>query len=259
VASVEELDGVAGENLALEAGRTPDKIYVPVPARDEVFVLEKDDLLEVRTFEAEESPARVALDRSPGTPGVFYTLSEDGSAVTAMDLTGAKEVLTEVRVDGGEDSLIEVGAGEGFWVTGSETVALYERPSFKSSASLELEAVALAADAAEARAYVAEAGSGRVLAVEPGSDGSLEVVANRDVGAQARYLEPEEDRLYAATDDKLVVLDGEDLKPIASVDLEPALNRESIAEVNLSGLAIGEERVFLTLEGKPYVLLVRKP
>jgi hypothetical protein len=62
VASSQELDGVAGENLVIEKDREPNKIYVPVPDRNEVFVLEKDDLLEVRTFEAGESPARVALE-----------------------------------------------------------------------------------------------------------------------------------------------------------------------------------------------------
>lgn len=68
VASTEELDGVAGENLALEKDREPDKVYVPVPDKGEVLVLEKDDLLEVRTFEAGIPPARVALEpRGAGT------------------------------------------------------------------------------------------------------------------------------------------------------------------------------------------------
>lgn len=57
----EELDGVAGENLELESGRRPDLIYVPKPERDQVTVVENDDLLEVTSIGAGGSPTRVAL------------------------------------------------------------------------------------------------------------------------------------------------------------------------------------------------------
>ncbi len=260
VASAEELDGAAGKSLVLEKDREPDRIYVPVPEKDEVFVLEPDDLLEVQTFEAGESPARLALE--PRGAGTLFALSESGRTLTAVDLAG-HEVVAEAEVGVREATLL--GTYRGFddfrvWVAGPGGVALHGGASLEPRATAQIEATSLAVGTGEAeRAYVGEVGSGRVLAVEFAPDGELEVVAARDVGAEARYLESEEDRLYAATDNELVVLDGDGLKPIASVDLRPALNRKSIAKANLSGLAVGEEHVYLTLERKPYVLQVEKP
>ena len=176
VASSQKLDGAAGENLALERDRTPDKIYVPIPDRHEVYVSEKDDLLKVQTFEAGESPAQVALGRSSGT---LFALSEDGSTVTAVDLVG-KEVVAQIRVDGGEGANIgtsEVKGERGLWVASSDGVGFYEGSSFERLARTPIDAGALAvSDVSPERAYVSDASSRRIVGIQLNS-GHLEVLA----------------------------------------------------------------------------------
>ena len=84
----EELKVVAGENLALERGRSPDFIYLPVPERDRVVVAENDDMLEARSFGAGESPSRVTLGGTSigSNAQTLYALSDDGQTVTVVNL-----------------------------------------------------------------------------------------------------------------------------------------------------------------------------
>ncbi len=129
-----------------------------------------------------------------------------------------------------------------------------------SQGELPLNAAALAVDAENAeRAYASEAGTGRIVAVEL-EEGRLGIVAEADLGEEVLYLASEPGRLYAATLSRLVALDLANLETIRSVELSAAGEATgSGAGAEPSGIAVGEEGVFVTLKGEPRVLLVAKP
>ena len=110
------------------------------------------------------------------------------------------------------------------------------------------------------RGYASEAGTGRIVAVEP-EESALGVVAEADLGDEVLYLAAEPGRLYAATPSKLVALDPASLETIRSVELSSAAGEATGAGAGAepSGIAVGEEGVFVTLKGEPRVLLVAKP
>ena len=112
----DELEGVAGENLALQRGRSPDFIYLPIPERDRVVVAENDDMLEVRSFSAGESPVRIALGGTSigSNAQTLYSLSEDGQTVTVVGLENPTEVAAEVETGASESALIEASGEDGF-------------------------------------------------------------------------------------------------------------------------------------------------
>ena len=257
-----ELEGTAGENLALEGGREPDVVYVPIPERDQVAVIENDDLLEVRVFDAGEAPARVALGDQPlgYADPILFALSEDGSTVTVVGLENFEQIA-EVEVGASEDALIEASGGDeiGFWLAGPGGVALYSGDQPEYRGELSLEAGALAVDPAyPERAYVGDSASGRVVAVEPDEGGSLQIVAETDLGGPVKDLATEAG-LYAVTSDELVILDSETLEIVETLELDPILEEGGVAGATPSGLAVSEENVLVTLEGEPYVLLAEKP
>ena len=258
VASSQKLDGAAGENLALERDRAPDKIYVPIPDRDEIYVSEKDDLLKVQTFEAGESPAQVALGRSSGT---LFALSEDGSTVTAVDLVG-KEVVAQIRVDGGEGAnlgISEVKGERGLWVAGSVGVGFYEGSSFERLARTPIDAGVLAvSDLTPERAYASEASPRRIVAIQLNS-GHLEVVAEAGVDGKVTHLAPEKGRLYAVTPNRILVLDPENLRTLETLEFDRFLDREALERAEPSGLAVGGKNLYLTFEGEPFLVQIEKP
>ncbi len=258
----DQIEAAAGENLALEEGRTPDQIYLPKPERDQIAVAENDSLLEVRTFGAGESPTRVALGgTSTGLSSqTLYALSEDGQTVSVVDLEDAGVVAAEVEVGVSEDALIEASGEDGFWLAGPEGVALYEGGPPELRGSLPLQAGSLAVDATDPqRAYVGDNESGRLAAVEPSESGELNTAAETTLEAPAEYLTIDEGRLYAVTKNELVVLDSETLETVETVELGPLVAQEDLEEAEPSGVAVGEEDVYVTLRGEPYVLLIEKP
>lgn len=215
----------------------------------------------MRTFEAGESSSRVALYPSSDAPRNLLVLSKDGSTVTVVDLLAEKEVAAKAQIEAGESSLIETGAGGGFWVAGSGGVGFYDGPPFERRASARgLEAVALAADVSEpARAYAAVSESGRVVAIELGQKGNLEVVEEAEVGGRVTHLAVEKGRLYALMPGKTVVLDTKNLKTLETVDFDRSLDREALKRAEPSGLAVGEDALYLTLEGEPVLVQIQKP
>ena len=258
----EGLDGTAGENLRLESGKMPDEIYLPKPERDQVAVVENDDLLEVRTVNAGDSPTRIVLGGSSAGYSVqtLFALSEDGQTVTVTELETPEAVAARAEVGASEDSFIEASGEGGFWLAGPEGVALYGGLPPERLGSLPLEAGSLATDADDPRrAYAGEIASGRVVAVEPDEAGKLRIVAEADLNAPAEYLNVEEGRLYAVTDDALAVLDSETLEMVETVEFGPSVAQENLEQAEPSGLAVGEENVYVTLKGEPYVLLLEKP
>lgn len=268
VARSEDLEGdSSGENLALDSAREG-RAFVPQPDLDHVQVMQTDDLLDVRTFDAGEPAARVVLS---GPRDAIYALSTDGKTVTSVSLD-TFDPVAEKRVQGSEGTLIETPPFEGplsgntdvFWLAGPEGISLHDFASGPDPrGSLSLNAAALAVDAEDAeRAYASEAGTGRVVAVEPEGDGGLGIVAEMDLGEEILYLAAEPGRLYAATPSKLVALDSATLEIIRSVELSAGGGEGTGASTEgpePSGIAVGEEGVFVTLAGEPRMLLVAKP
>lgn len=118
---------------------------------------------------------------------------------------------------------------------------------------------ALVDEADPGRAYVSEPSSGRVVAVELTLDGDLEVVAEAEVGGRVMYLEAEEERLYGVTPDALLVFDPENLKTLETVEFDRYLDRKALERAEPSGMAVGEDHVYVTLAGKPFLVQIEKP
>lgn len=256
----EDLEGEgAAENIALDRFKEG-RAFVPQPDLDHIQSIQTDDLLDIRTFDVGEPASRLAIS---GLQNAIYALSVDGKVVTAVDLD-TFDTIAEKRVNGSEDTLIETppsGESDVFWLAGPEGVSLHAFGTDPSpQGELPLNAAALAVDAENAeRAYASEAGTGRIVAVEP-EEGRIGIVAEADLGEEVLYLASEPGRLYAATPGRLVALDPASLETIRSVELSAAGEATgSGAGAEPSGIAVGEEGVFVTLKGEPRVLIVAKP
>lgn len=260
----EELEGEAGENMVLDL-QMPNLMFIPQPGRDEVRVMETDDLLEVRTFDAGTSPARVAMDGQAAlsqAEKTLFTLSGDGSTVTGVSIEDY-EVVDEIRVDQGREALLEApreGEGRQFWIAGSGGVALYSGSPLELQARTQMNAGALAVDANDfERAYASETASGRVVALEPGPEGDLGAAVETDVGGEVLYLLAGESQLYAVTQGELISLDPATLESLQTVSFKDSLEQEALENADPSGVALGEESVYLTLDGEPYMLQIERP
>lgn len=250
----------AGGNVALNV-RHPDRAYVPQPERGEVSVLNTQDLQKRGSLEAGEAPEQVTVDAASET---LFSLSENGSEVLGMDLESS-EKTPAIEVGGGEQTLIESpheGLTPEFWAAGPEGVVHYAGSPPERKAGMDMEAAELVPDASAAqRAYIA--GARRVSIVEGDPEGllegELEVAAGRDLGEEVEQLATDELYVYAATKDEVVAMRRHDLRTVETVDLRRPLEEESLEEAPLTGIAVGEERVYLTLSEEPYVLSVEKP
>lgn len=266
-----ELEG-AGENLALDLLQ-PDNVFVPQPRLDRVAAI-KHGLVNLRAIEVGDSPARIAVsngDALAQREKTLFALSADGSTVTGVNLE-THEVVVRVSVGRGGEALIEAsekGNPRQFWIAGPQGVAFYGSPPRLSSqngavglrANSPLGASALAVNDGESRkAYVADAETGRVVALQPaGTNGELEVTAAAHPEGKVKHLAVEDGRLYAATSGELLVLDAGDLDLLKAVSFGEALQEDVIADAEPSGIAVGEENVYLTLENAPYLVRIAKP
>jgi hypothetical protein len=90
-------------------------------------------------------------------------------------------------------------------------------------------------------------------------EGRLVDVAERDVGAPVERVASDELEVYAATEDRLVVMRRETLETVESVDFGRLLEKEDVRPKGISGIAVGSDDVYVAFEGAPYVLKVKKP
>jgi hypothetical protein len=65
--------------------------------------------------------------------------------------------------------------------------------------------------------------------------------------------------VYAATESKVVAIKYDTMQILGSVDFRNYLKQGSLKDAKVSGMSVGEKRVYLTLEGEPYVLGIKKP
>lgn len=256
----------AGENLAPDP-RKLDDVYVPQPSEDRALLVDAETLKSKGALEAGEAPEWAAVH--PGSKSLF-ALSEDGSTVTGVSLDSGKRTF-DVRVEGGGDSFLEVpekGIEPAFYVVGAGGVEFYsgsppERQVGKQI-GVEEEAFTLDDDAAE-RLYIGEP-SGRIDLIEGDPQGQLKgkllIEKTVDLGEPAEFLESriaEELLVYAVTESKVVAIEYDTMQVVGSVDFRRPLKEEALKEAKVSGMTVGEERVYLTLEGEPYALSVKKP
>ena len=96
------------------------------------------------------------------------------------------------------------------------------------------------------------------------------MVAADALGSPVRDVGTDETRVYAATDDALVVLEADSFigfpdrrfERVATIPFRSMLGAAlpaDAADAPVSGLAVGADRVYLTLEGRPTVIGIAKP
>lgn len=264
----------AGENLVPAPPQEEGLAFLPQPELGRVAVIRVDDLRRVDSFEAGPSPARVAVDVGSE---LLFALSEDGSAVTAVDLEAFETLLPPVEeVEAGREAELEGparGLAAEFWVVGPNGIALYEGhpTSLHKADDIPVSAGAVAGDPIMiTRVYVGEEGTDRLLAVSLNPQTHhLTVAAEKRLGEPIEYVGADEKRVYAATRSKLVVLKTETFEGfgengfevVGTIHFRRPLEREALKEAPLSGMAVSPEtaRVYLTLKEEPYVLSIDKP
>lgn len=258
-----------GENV--ETSSTGGNVaYVPQPRLDRVAIVGIGDLRRVGALQAGPSPSFV--DDDSGSRALL-ALSADGSTLTAVDLN-SEEVVSSRNVQAGPDA--EVGGAKrgrriDYHVTGPRGIDHYKGPpsAVQRKGRMALPVETSTGDLVKpSRLYVAERGTARLYAVDSRrSLHGLEIVARTSLDAPVRHLGVDERRIYAATADGLVVLESNSFEGFGDgnfavvdrIDVRSALPSAELRKAPVSGLAVGPDRVYLTLRGRPYVVSVAKP
>lgn len=250
----------AGENLALSP-EEPKRAYLPRPESGRISALDTDTLRVVDGYDLGDSPSYVMLDAQSE---ILFALSEDGSTVSGVEIETSEEVPT-VKVRGGTETLVEApekGLDPAFWIASPDGVAFYGGDPPERLVSRPIEATDIAVDLTSSqRAYVAEAD--RIVALEGDPEhfleGKLEIVATRSLDEEVEHVASDELHVFATTRSKLVAMRRETLETVETVEFGRLFEREGISPRGVSGITAGTQDAYLTLEGEPYVLSVRKP
>jgi hypothetical protein len=262
-----------GENLAISPGRE-DNVYLPQPKLGRIASVDVDTLRKARTFKVGSSPTQVATDMGSD---FLFALSEDGSTVTGVDLENFEPLLPSVdEVEAGKEAELEGperGLALEFFVAGPRGIALYEghSPPLEKTDHIKIAASTVAGDVVKvSRVYVGEEGTNRLLAVDlnPKNE-KLTVSARKTLSEPVEYVGTDEKRVYAATEDKLIVLktenfegfDNDGFEVVDTINYRRPLKREALKDAPLTGLAVGptSKEVYLTLKDVPYVISIDKP
>ena len=256
-----DLDGL-GENLALNP-REPGRAYVARPESGRISELDTDTLRVVGGYETGGEPSYVTVNAQPE---LLFVLAEDGMEVLGVDLATSRELPT-LHVDGDPQTLIEApekGFDPALWVAGSEGATYYGGDPLKSMARSPQEAEDIAVDTESAqRAYLAEGSTLTAIEGDPQAQlrGELDEMASRDLGETVEAVTNDALYVYAATQDRLVVMRRETLKTVETVDLGSKFAQKNLHPAGISGITTGESAggVYLTLQGEPYVMSIDKP
>jgi hypothetical protein len=245
-------------------------VLVPQPQRGKVAAIDLESLLQINEFDAGPAPAYLSEDAGMR---ILLALSADGRSVTPVDQYGFRQ-LAAGRVTGDPAATIE-GANRGreiaYHLYASSGVRYYKGssspPAERGSLGIDV-AVSAGDGAAVSRSYVAGHDGTVLYAVDSrrGGDG-LEVLASATLGAPIRELGTDDTRIYAATDNEVVVLETasftgfrqQKIPVIRVINYRAGLPSGAIGSARLSGMAIGAHRVYLTLADAPYVVSVAKP
>jgi hypothetical protein len=262
----------AGRNVQIS--RADDRtVFVPQPARGRVAAVELTGLRQVGDIDA--GPAPSYLSEVSGMR-ILLALSADGSTVTPVEEFGLRQ-LPAARVAAGAAGVVD-GANRGraieYHVHGPSGVSYYKASFQRQSppeqrGSYDAEVVAAAGDGtATSRLYLADAARDTLYTVESARGGEeLQEIGRAPVSSPIRYLGSDETRVYAATDTDVTVFESASVTgfPHASIamlrviDYRAGLPSGPARSAPLSGMAVGPDRVYLTLRGQPVVVSVAKP
>jgi hypothetical protein len=252
----------AGENLALDP-REPGLVYIARPESGRISALHTDTLRVVRSYDTGGTPSYVSVNAQPE---LLFALSEAGTEVSGVDLTTSQGLPT-IRVEGDPKTLAESpekGFDPALWIAGSQGTIYYGGNPLKSMDSSLQQAEDISVDIESAqRIYVAEGSRLTALEGDPQGllRGHLDKMVSRDLGAKIEAVTSDALYVYAATLERLVVMRRESLETVKAVDLESKFEHEGLDPTGISGLTTGESSggVYLTLQGVPYVMSIRKP
>lgn len=257
-----------GRNLQIS--QKDDRIvFVPQPERGRVAEVDLENLRQVGDFDAGPAPAYLSEDAGLRT---LLALSADGTSVTPVDQYGFRKLPTAAIAGDRADTIDGANRGREieYHAYGPSGIRHYQ--GFSSPAeergSLGINVAVSAGDGAAAtRSYVAGHDDDTLYAVDSGRGGDgMTVLASARLPAPVRELGTDDTRIYAATDNEVVVLQTAtftgfpDRKiPVIRVIGYRAGLPPAAQSAPLSGMAVGPHRVYLTLADAPYVVGVAKP
>jgi hypothetical protein len=252
----------AGENVALNP-REPGLAYIARPEMGRITALDTDTLRVVRGYDTGGTPSYVTVNAQPE---LLFAISEDGSAVSGADLATSQEI-SAILVNGDSRTIAEApekGFDPALWIAGSQGTTYYGGDPLKSMARSPQEAEDIAVDTESSqRVYVARDSRLTALEGDPQGQlrGDLQEMTSRDLGEKIEAVTCDALYVYAATLEKLVVMRRETLETVETVDLGDLTERNGLRPTGISGITTGEsaDGVYLTLEGEPYVISIRKP
>lgn len=260
--------GELGENLAV-GENVRHVVYVPQPGSGRVAVLDADDLRERSSFDAGASPRYLALDVGSD---LLLSLDADGSTVTGVRLRGFDE-LPGKPVHADVPSRLDAsarGRPVDYFVSGAQGIAHYQGApgEVEQDGRLPIEAHTTAGDGIKvSRVYVAESGTGRLLAVEVKREHrGLEVTATAELDQPVSHIGVDEMRVYAVTDHAVTVFEtntyegyeNDTFPMLDTIEYRAALPGR-LEDATVSGVAVGDDEVYLSFETEPYLVGITKP
>lgn len=250
--------------------RNDQRVFVPQSQRGTVAVVDLTSLQSVDEFHAGPAPSYVSEDAGQR---VLLVLSADGSSVTPVNEYGFHQ-LPRASVAGEPATWID-GATRGraidYHLYGSSGIRYYKGPSSPAEerGSISLDVAAAASDRAKVtRTYVAPREEPVLYAIDSRRDGEgMTVVGSAELPSPIQYIGTDDTRIYAATSREIVVLETLSfagyphgtIPIIRTVDYRSVLPAGSAGSAPLSGMAIGPDRVYVTLAGQKYLVSVAKP
>lgn len=259
----------AGRNVQIS--RADDRtVFVPQPARDRVAAVELTGLRQVGDIDAGPAPAYLSEDSGMR---VLLALSADGSTVTPVEEFGLRK-LPGAQVFAGATGVID-GANRGraieYHVYGSDGISYYKGASSppEQRGHYDAEVIAAAGDGtAASRVYLTDASGDTLYAVETARGGhGLQMVGRSSISSPIRYLGSDDTRVYAATNARVTVFESAtftgyphaSIPVLRDIDYRAGLPSGPARSAPLSGMAIGPDRIYLTLVGQPVLVSVAKP
>jgi hypothetical protein len=258
-----------GRNLQIS--QKDDRIvFVPQPERGRVAEVDLESLRQVKDFDAGPAPAYLSEDAGMR---ILLALSADGRSVTPVDQYGLRKLPTAGIPDEPADSIDGANRGRkiDYHVYGSSGVRYYEGfsspPQERGSLAMDI-AVSAGDGATDTRNYVAGHDSNTLYALDSRRGGrGMQVLASAALPSPIRELGTDDTRIYAATDNELVVLETASFRGFADrkipvirvINYRAGLPGGAVQSAGLSGMAIGPHRVYLTLADTPDVVSVAKP
>jgi hypothetical protein len=245
-------------------------VFVPQPQRGRVATVDLESLRQVQDFDAGPAPAYLSEDAGLR---ILLALSADGRSVTPVDQYGFRKLPTAGIPGDPADSIDGANRGRkiDYHVYGSSGIRYYEGfsspPQERGSLAIDV-AVSAGDGTADTRNYVAGHDSNLLYAVDSRRGGrGLQVLASARLPSPIRDLGTDDTRIYAATDNELVVLETNSFTGFAQqkipvirvINYRAPLPGGTVGSARLSGMAIGPHRVYLTLTDTPFVVSVAKP